>query len=181
MNGKGMRLLVALAALAVMTAGCGRVGGPPGYIDTLSSGDPNRVLGRYPGMADNDGLVPVKVVGKGIPPQTAINKGQSIIMAERAAVADAYRKLAERIKGIYVQAYTKMADDAVDYDRINLETATWLRGARLIKVEQLDHGITAAHMEVKIHVAPDHLATNRFDRQRTSSIGGNPPFRWWPF
>lgn len=181
MNRKVTGFVVVLLAVAMVMAGCGRRGGPPGYIDTLSAGDPDRVLGRYPGMADSDGMVPVRVIGKGIPPENAINKGQSIIMAERAAVADAYRKLAERIKGIYVQAFTKLADDSVDYDRINLETATWLRGARLIKIEQLDHGITAAHMEVNVHIAPDHLATNRYDRRRVSAAGQNPPFSWWPW
>ncbi len=181
MRGKLKICLGVLLVAAFLMTGCGRVGGPPGYIDNLNAGASDRNLGKHPGVADDDGMVTVRVVGKGLAPEDAVNKGQSIILGERAAIADGYRQLAERIKGIYIDTYTKVYGAQVDYDQIHLETATWLRGARVTKIETMDHGITAAHMEARIHIAPDHLKGNQFPRKKRGLEVPSPAFSWWPW
>lgn len=42
--------------------------------------------------------------GAGLPPQNAVNPSQARMLARRAAVVDAYRMLAESIKGVNVDA-----------------------------------------------------------------------------
>ena len=135
-----------------VTAGCGRR-----YINTLSPGDSGRVLGEFPGTPDNKGLVTINVVGKGLPPERAVNRAQAQLMAERAAVADGYRKAAEKIRGVYVKAYMRGGDGFVDYDRIQVETETWLRGMEVIEIVETENGIFEAHMRARVYVNPDHV------------------------
>jgi hypothetical protein len=68
-------------------------------VNMLEPGDPHCVKGRYPEMADSEGTVMVQAIGKGIAPDNEFNRGRAMILAERAAIADAYRQLAEKIKG----------------------------------------------------------------------------------
>lgn len=46
----------------------------------------------------------VAATGTGIAPPTAINAAQAEMLARRAAVADAYRQLAEEVAGVQVDA-----------------------------------------------------------------------------
>ncbi|MBF0101688.1 MAG: hypothetical protein HQK77_12350 [Desulfobacterales bacterium] len=152
-NGQGKIMLISLM-LWVVLWGCG---GPPGYIDSLAPGDPDKVIGKYSGRPDQTGIVTVNVVGKGIAPENAISEAQAYLLAERAALSDGYRKLSEEITGIYVKAYMSMGQSTIDYDLIRTETESWLRGTRIINIKHGDNGITEAHMEVNIHHAPDYL------------------------
>lgn len=96
-------------------------------------------------------IVNFHVVGKGIAPETALTKGQAIILAEKAAVADGYRKLIEKIRGVYVDAYLKSGQGVVDYDVVQTHTQAWIRGAEVLEMKEVDHGITEAHMRLRIN------------------------------
>ncbi len=160
-----MGFLAGLLLVMVLTVGgCSRTGGPPGYMDNLTPGDPDRVLGRFPGVPNEYGMVMVRVIGKGLAPENAANKGQAVILSERAAIADGYRQLAERIRGVYVETYSRVNKGEIEEDKIDLAVSTWLRGARVTRIDRREHGVTAAHMEAKVHIAPDHLRGNRFPR-----------------
>ncbi|MBF0226001.1 MAG: hypothetical protein HQK76_11140 [Desulfobacterales bacterium] len=131
------------------------------YIKPLTPGDPSRILGQYPGLPDANGVLTVHVIGKGIAPENSISKGQAILLAERAAVADGYRKLAEKIQGIYIAEWARLENEAVDYDIVKLETETWIRGAEIMKIKQIDNGITEVYMRSRIYVSPDHILYKR--------------------
>lgn len=162
--------LVCVGALFVSACYQAEILAPPnfsgtGYIRPLAPGHPLRVLGRYPGTPDAEGIVSVRAVGKGIPPDFATSKGQATLLAERAAIADGYRKLAEKIHGLYVESYNRIANGIVDYDRIRMETETWLRGAEVQEIVVAENGITEAYMRSSVHVSPDHILY-----QRTSPV-----------
>ena len=56
--------------------------------------------------------------------------GQARLMAMRAARSDAQRKLAERIKGVYIASNTKVVDFITESDEINTAVKAILKGAR---------------------------------------------------
>ena len=98
-----------------------------------------------------DRVVNFHVTGKGVAPENALNKGQAMLMAEKAAVADGYRKLVEKIRGVYVDAYLKSGQGVVDYDIVQAHTQAWLRGAEVLEIRKADFGITEAYMRLRVN------------------------------
>lgn len=142
-------------ACGLVLAFCGCCTCPSNHcIHMLEPGDPDCVMGRYPEMADSEGTVMVQAIGKGIAPDNEFNRGRAMILAERAAIADAYRQLAEKIKGVYLRSYQDTWNGSVDHDFIRLKTETWLRGARVDKIHHGDHGIVEAHMVANMRLKP---------------------------
>ncbi len=111
---------------------------------------PGSVLGLKGGKQK---VVVFKVIGKGLEPEKALTRGEAVLMSERAAISDGYRQLVEKIRGVYVDAYTKSGNGSIDYDLINTQTHSWLRGVKIVHVEQGEYGITKAHMELSIYFA----------------------------
>ncbi|MFO7883908.1 MAG: hypothetical protein R6U68_03720 [Desulfobacteraceae bacterium] len=106
-------------------------------------------------------IVVFRVTGKGLAPETATSKGQALILAEKAAVADGYRMLAEKLRGVYIDAYMKTNNGVVDYEVVETQTHTWLRGAKVIDIVRSDFGITEAYMNLRV----------RFEKRNMI---------WWP-
>lgn len=91
------------------------------------------------------------MTGKGLEPENALTKGEAILMAERAAVSDGYRQLVEKIRGVYVDAYTKAGQGTVNQDAIQVRTHSWLRGTEVMEITQGNYGITFARLRLKIN------------------------------
>lgn len=54
-------------------------------------------------------------------------------LARRAAVVDAYRQLAETIKGVQIDAETSMRDLAIESDIVNTKIKALVKGARIVE------------------------------------------------
>ncbi|MBF0226003.1 MAG: hypothetical protein HQK76_11150 [Desulfobacterales bacterium] len=126
-------------------------------IKPLTPGDPDKVLGNYPGMPDRDGFITFHVVGKGVAPESATNKGEASLLAERSAINDGYRKLAEKIHGVKIYQWQEMENESVDFDFVRTEMETWLRGVEVLKIKEGENGIVEAYMRARIYASPDHV------------------------
>jgi hypothetical protein len=135
-----MKKLLALSAclIALSFWGCS-TGGPGGVLDSSVQ------------SSVNEKVVTFQVVGKGLEPENALTKGEARLMAERAAIADGYRQLVEKLRGVYVQAYMKAGRGTVDQDIIETHTQSWLRGAEVMDITQKEYGITAARLRLRIN------------------------------
>ncbi len=72
-------------------------------------------------------------------------------MAERAAVADGYRQLAEKLRGVYIDAFMRAGRGTVDYDLIRTQTQSWLRGTEIVEFSEGRYGITQVRMRLRIN------------------------------
>ncbi|MBU4129338.1 MAG: hypothetical protein KKF12_00805 [Proteobacteria bacterium] len=131
---------------------------------TTSSGP---VIETAPESAANNRIVTFTVIGKGVEPEAALTKGQARLMAERAAVADGYRQFVEKIKGVYVQAYSKGGYGAIDKDSLTTSTQAILRGVEIQEITHGEYGIAQAVMQLRINFTrhgmiwwPQGLANN---------------------
>ena len=146
-----MKNLLALSACIVVLFvwGCNNInssnGGPGGVLD--SSAD-NMV---------NQKVVTLQVTGKGLEPENALTKGEAILMAERAAVADGYRQLVEKVRGVYVDAYMKAGRGAISQDTIQVHTQSWLRGTEVMEITQAEYGITEARLRLRINFSKEGM------------------------
>ena len=78
-------------------------------------------------------------------------------MAERAAVADGYRQLVEKIRGVYVDAFMKAGRGTVNHDVIQIHTQSWLRGTEIMEITQGEYGITNARLRLRINFSKDGM------------------------
>lgn len=72
------------------------------------------------------------IVPRQIPPGWENVSAQGRLLAERAARADALRKLAERIRGVHIDANTTVRDFVTQADVINAQFQTKITGARQV-------------------------------------------------
>ncbi len=78
-------------------------------------------------------------------------KAQGRLLAERAARVDAMRRLAERIKGVRIDAQTIVKDFVTESDDVNVSMNTFLRGSREVgKRFHDDELIVEVVMQVKL-------------------------------
>ncbi len=123
-------------------------------IPSKRNASPGSVLG---GKGATQKVVKFEVIGKGLDPETALTRGEAVLMAERAAISDGYRQLVEKIRGVYVEAYTKSGNATVDYDLINTRTQSWLRGVKIVQITRGEYGITQARMQLSIYFAKQDM------------------------
>jgi len=102
------------------------------------------------GTSNSQKAVTFFVIGKGLEPEDALTKGEAVLMAERAAVADGYRQLAEKLRGVYIEAYMRAGRGTVDHDQIRTQTQSWLRGTEVIEFSDGRYGITEVRMRLRI-------------------------------
>jgi hypothetical protein len=122
-----------------------------------STSNPGGVLGSPGGSADNHKVVSFYVTGKGLEPENALTKGEAVLMAERAAVADGYRQLVEKVRGVYVDAFMKAGRGTVNHDVIQIHTQSWLRGTEVMEITQGEYGITNARLRLRINFSKDGM------------------------
>lgn len=108
----------------------------------------NFVAGIEPEESSNKILVIVK--GKGVEPETG-TLIQKKIMAERAAVIDGYRKLAERLSGIMIFIQSKTGQNKLTLDQIMVEASVMLKGAQVNNISYHDGFVTA---DVRVYIVP---------------------------
>ncbi|WDP85947.1 MAG: hypothetical protein HUN05_13030 [Desulfobacter sp.] len=121
------------------------------------SSAPGSVLDPAGGSADNHKIVTFYVAGKGLEPENALTKGEAVLMAERAAVADVYRQLVEKVRGVYVDAFMKAGRGTVNHDAIQVHTQSWLRGTEVMEITQGEYGITNARLRLRINFSKEGM------------------------
>ncbi len=127
-------------------------------ISQYSSSSPGHVLDSSGGGGgDSHKIVTFYVTGKGLEPENALTKGEAVLMAERAAVADGYRQLVEKVRGVYVDAFMKAGRGTVNHDAIQVHTQSWLRGTEIMEITEGEYGITQAKLRLRINFSKEGM------------------------
>lgn len=94
----------------------------------------------------------IESVGMGIAPAGKENSAQGKLLAQRAAMADAYRQLAETVNGVQVDAQTTVKDYVVQSDLIRTRVTATIRGAQQIgEAKQNSDGSVAITLRLPIY------------------------------
>ena len=96
-----------------------------------------------------DQTMNISVTGQGIAPLFARSPAQSYVLAKRAAMADAYRLIAERIKGVEVQGKDTIKNMAIKNSTINTQVSAMIRNATVVETT-FKEGLCEVEMEIKI-------------------------------
>lgn len=101
----------------------------------------------------------ITVQGMGVAPTYAVNAIQARMLARRAAVVDAYRQLAEMVKGVNVDSETTVENMMVTSDVTKTKVTALIQGARIVSEQAVDGGGYTVTMEMSVFCASNSLAT----------------------
>jgi len=92
-------------------------------------------------------------------PMMAQEAAKQKLLAQRAAELDAYRKLAEYVKGLQVDARTYVRDFVCESDEIHTAFRTFIMGAKPIAVRHFEDGTCEVDMEMELERVVTELET----------------------
>ena len=91
----------------------------------------------------------VNVTGQGVAPVNTSSPAQAYALAKRAAIADAYRLLAEKIKGVHVEGQDFIENMMVKRSSVRTSVAAMIRNANAVETT-FKEGLCEVEMEVTI-------------------------------
>ena len=90
-----------------------------------------------------------QVVGQGVAPVNTVSPAQARALAKRAAIADAYRQLGEKICGVRVEGRDLIRNMMISRSTVRTQIDAMIRNARIIDTKFHD-GLCEVEMEVTV-------------------------------
>ena len=94
-------------------------------------------------------ILTIRAIGMGVAPEVTISPAQALVLAKRAAIADAYRQLGEKMYGIRINAKDTIKDAVVKNSTVRTEITGIIRNAEIQETMYKD-GLCQVEMEVKL-------------------------------
>jgi hypothetical protein len=98
---------------------------------------------------DRSSIISITAVGQGVAPTFATSHAQAYALAKRAATADAYRVIAERVKGVRIDGKDTIKNMAVKSSYVNTKVDAMIRNAKVVETTFKD-GMCEVEMEITI-------------------------------
>ncbi|MDU2063332.1 MAG: LPP20 family lipoprotein [Sporomusaceae bacterium] len=107
-------------------------------------------------MAEGNGAIDwrqglIQVKGFGVAPSQYASMAQAKIMARRAAIVDAYRNLAETIRGVQVDAESTVLNYQTANDTVRVRVSALIQGARILKEQPMENGGYQVIMAINLY------------------------------
>ena len=94
----------------------------------------------------------ISVVGQGVAPMNTDSPAQAYALAKRAAIADGYRLVAEKVKGVRVDGRDLIKNMMVKRTTVRTAVAAMVRNATVVETSFKD-GLCEVEMEIVISYA----------------------------
>ncbi len=91
----------------------------------------------------------ISVVGQGVAPMNTSSPAQAYALAKRAAVSDAYRLIAEKVKGVRVDGQDTVENMMVKRSTVRTSVNAMIRNANVVETT-FKEGLCEVEMEIKI-------------------------------
>jgi hypothetical protein len=91
----------------------------------------------------------ISVTGQGVAPTNTISPAQAYALAKRAAVADAYRLIAEKVKGVRVDGQDLIKDMMVKRSTVRTSVDAMVRNANIVETA-FKEGLCEVEMEITL-------------------------------
>jgi hypothetical protein len=93
--------------------------------------------------------VRISVSGQGVAPMNTSSPAQAYALAKRAAVADAYRLIAEKVKGVRIDGEDLIKDMMVKRSTVRTSVQAMVRNANIVETTFKD-GLCEVEMEITL-------------------------------
>ncbi len=92
----------------------------------------------------------ISVVGQGVAPMNTISPAQAYALAKRAAVADAYRLIAEKVKGVRVDGQDLVKNMMVKRSIVRTSVQAMVRNSNIVETTYKE-GLCEVEMEIVLY------------------------------
>ena len=99
-------------------------------------------------LEKNENLI-ISVLGQGVAPMNTYSPAQAFALAKRAAVADAYRLVAEKVKGVRVDGQDLIKNMMVKRSTVRTSVQAMVRNANIVETT-FKEGLCEVEMEILI-------------------------------
>ncbi|MCX6074037.1 MAG: LPP20 family lipoprotein [Campylobacterales bacterium] len=100
-----------------------------------------------PSLSASQKLVVVTVFGQGVAPTVTASPAQAYALAKRAALADGYRQIAERIMGVHVEGQDTVKNMMLQRSTVSTSVDAMVRGANIVDTTFKD-GLCEVELEI---------------------------------
>ena len=136
-------LLLALV-FGVLTLVNAKDGYPDGAMQEYKEPSPYQT-----NKVDPNSQITITAIGQGVAPSFATSHAQAYALAKRAATADAYRVIAERVKGVRIDGKDTIKNMAIKSSYVNTKVDAMIRNAKIIETTFQD-GMCEVEMEITV-------------------------------
>ena len=91
----------------------------------------------------------ISVVGQGVAPSFTISPAQAYALAKRAATADAYRLIAEKVNGVVVEGKDTVKNMVMQRSTVNTNVRAMIKNATVVETTFKD-GLCEVEMEIRL-------------------------------
>ncbi len=91
----------------------------------------------------------ISVTGQGVAPMNTSSPAQAYALAKRAAIADAYRAIAEKVKGVHIDGQDLIKNMMVKRSTIRTSVKAMVRNANIVETT-FKEGLCEVEMEIII-------------------------------
>ena len=95
-------------------------------------------------------FIRVSVIGQGVSPLNTSSPAQAYALAKRAAIADSYRLVAEKIKGVHVDGQDTIKNMMIKRSTVRVSVNAMVRNASIIETTFKD-GLCEVEMEILVY------------------------------
>lgn len=100
-------------------------------------------------VLENDKKLRIGVVGQGVAPMNTSSPAQAYALAKRAATADAYRLIAEKVKGVYVEGQDLVQNMMVKRSSVRTSVSAMVKNANVVETT-FKEGLCEVEMEITL-------------------------------
>jgi outer membrane protein FlgP len=86
-------------------------------------------------VLNNNNVITLSVIGQGVSPEHTISNYQALALAKKAAIADAYRMLAEKINGVKVEGYDIVKNMVIQRSQVKTCVSSMIRHANIVETK----------------------------------------------
>jgi len=86
-------------------------------------------------VLNNNNAITLSVIGQGVSPEHTISNYQALALAKKAAIADAYRMLAEKLNGVKVEGYDIVKNMVIQRSQVKTCVSSMIRHANIVETK----------------------------------------------
>ena len=109
-------------------------------IGSVNNGEP---------ILEQNKTISISVIGQGVAPANTLSPAQAYALARRAAVADAYRMIAEKVKGVRIDGQDLIKNMMVKRSIVRTSVQAMVKNANVVETT-FKEGLCEVEMEITL-------------------------------